>query len=122
MHRITPFIFLIPTLLIADLSSEIDRLSQEVEAKVIEWRHDIHQYPELSNQEFKTAAKVAKHLEALGYEVETGVAVTGVVGVLKGGKPGPVVALRADMDALPVTERTGLPYACLLYTSDAADE
>jgi|TARA_B110000438_G_C15816278_1_gene652106 amidohydrolase len=111
MHRITPFIFLIPTLLIADLSSEIDRLSQEVEAKVIEWRHDIHQYPELSNQEFKTAAKVAKHLEALGYEVETGVAVTGVVGVLKGGKPGPVVALRADMDALPVTERTGLPYA-----------
>lgn len=111
MHRFTAGFLLIPSLLMADLSKQIDQLSEGVEGKVIQWRHHIHQYPELSNQEFKTAAMVAEHLESLGYEVETGVAVTGVVGVLKGGKPGPVVALRADMDALPVTERTGLPYA-----------
>ena len=104
-------LLLLPTLMSADLSTTVDQLAKEVEPKVIEWRHDIHQNPELSNQEFKTAAKVADHLRSLGYEVQTEVAITGVVGVLKGGKPGPVVALRADMDALPVTELTGLPYA-----------
>ena len=82
-----------------------------MEEKVIEWRRDIHAHPELSNREFKTAEKVARHLRALGIEVQTGVAHTGVVGVLKGGKPGPVVALRADMDALPVTERVDVPFA-----------
>jgi amidohydrolase len=82
-----------------------------VDAKVVEWRRDFHQHPELSNREFRTAAKVAEHLESLGIEVRTGVAHTGVVGILKGGKPGPVVALRADMDALPVTERVDLPFA-----------
>jgi amidohydrolase len=81
-----------------------------IEGKVIEWRRDIHQNPELSNREFKTAEKIANHLKSLGIEVQTGVAHTGVVGVLKGDLPGKVVALRADIDALPVMERNDLPY------------
>lgn len=81
-----------------------------IESKVIEWRRDIHQNPELGNREFKTAEKIAKHLKSLGIEVQTGVAHTGVVGLLKGNKPGKVVALRADIDALPVLERNDLPY------------
>lgn len=81
-----------------------------LEAKVIEWRHEIHQNPELSNREFKTAEKVAEHLRALGMEVETGIAHTGVIGLLKGKRPGKVLALRADMDALPVTEDNQLPF------------
>jgi len=81
-----------------------------VESKVIEWRRDIHEHPELSNREFKTAEKIAEHLKSLGIEVQTGVAHTGVVGLLKGKKPGKVVALRADIDALPVTERNDLPF------------
>ncbi|WP_420917752.1 amidohydrolase [Robiginitalea aestuariiviva] len=88
----------------------LEKAYENVAPKVIEWRRDIHQNPELSNREFKTAAKVAAHLESLGIEVETGVAHTGVVGLLRGSKPGPVVALRADMDALPVTERNDLPF------------
>ena len=91
--------------------TEIDRLSEQVEQKVIAWRHDLHQYPELSNREFKTAEKVAQHLRGLGLEVRTGIAVTGVVGILRTGKPGPTVALRADMDALPVVERVKIPWA-----------
>ncbi len=83
----------------------------KVEAKVIEWRRDIHQHPELGNREFRTAGLVAKHLKSLGIETKTGVAHTGVVGVLVGGKAGPVVALRADMDGLPLTERVVLPFA-----------
>ncbi|MDX1332457.1 MAG: amidohydrolase, partial [Robiginitalea sp.] len=82
----------------------------KVAPKVIEWRRDIHQNPELSNREFKTAEKIANHLKSLGMEVQTGVAHTGVVGVLKGDQPGKVVALRADIDALPVTERNDLPF------------
>jgi amidohydrolase len=81
-----------------------------VESKVIEWRRDIHEHPELSNREFQTAEKIAAHLKSLGIEVQTGVAHTGVVGLLKGKKPGKVVALRADIDALPVTERNDLPF------------
>ncbi|NKI32436.1 amidohydrolase [Croceivirga thetidis] len=81
-----------------------------IEQKVIDWRHDIHQFPELSNREFKTSEKIAKHLKSLGIEVQTEVAHTGVVGVLKGDNPGKVVALRADIDALPVTERNDLPF------------
>jgi amidohydrolase len=81
-----------------------------IEGKVIEWRREIHQNPELSNREFKTAEKIAKHLNALGIEVQTGVAHTGVVGILKGKREGKVVALRADIDALPVTERNDLPF------------
>lgn len=100
-----------------DLRQEIDRRTAAVEGKVVEWRRDIHANPELSNREFRTAALVAEHLQGLGLdEVRTGVAHTGVVGVLRGGLPGPVVALRADMDALPVTEQTGLPFASTVRT------
>ncbi|KAA0691861.1 amidohydrolase [Halopseudomonas laoshanensis] len=88
----------------------IDNAAQ-LEQKAIGWRHDIHQHPELGNQETRTAALIAGHLRQLGMTVETGVGTTGVVAMLKGGKPGPVVALRADMDALPVAENTGLAYA-----------
>jgi amidohydrolase len=79
--------------------------------KVIEWRHDIHQNPELSNREFRTAKKVEAHLLSLGIKVETKIAYTGVVGLIEGGLPGPTIALRADMDGLPVIEKTGLPFA-----------
>jgi len=79
--------------------------------RVLEWRRDIHQHPELSNREFRTAAKVADHLRALGLTPKTGIAHTGVTAVLKGARPGPKIAIRADMDALPVTERTNLPFA-----------
>ncbi len=89
---------------------EIDRRAKELEAKVVAWRRDFHEHPELSNREFRTSKIVAEHLQKLGMEVRTGVAHTGVVGVLKGGRPGPVVALRADMDALPVTEEVDLPF------------
>jgi amidohydrolase len=92
------------------LLGEVDRLASGVEAKVLDWRRDFHQHPELSNRETRTAAAVAAHLRALGLEVRTGVAHTGVVGVLRGGRPGAVVALRADMDALPVTEEVDLPF------------
>jgi amidohydrolase len=89
---------------------EIDRRARELESRVVAWRRDFHQNPELSNREFRTSKIVAEHLQKLGMEVRTGVAHTGVVGVLKGGRPGPVVALRADMDALPVTEEVDLPF------------
>ncbi len=82
----------------------------QIESKVIEWRRDFHEHPELSNREFETAKKIAQHLELLGIEVQTGVAHTGVVGLLKGDMPGAVIALRADIDALPVTERNDLPF------------
>ncbi|MCX6145839.1 MAG: amidohydrolase [Candidatus Kapabacteria bacterium] len=88
----------------------ISSKADAIEKKVIEWRHDFHQNPELSNREFRTSAIIAKHLQSLGLEVKTGVAVTGVVAILKGDKPGPVIALRADMDALPVIENNDLPY------------
>lgn len=90
---------------------DVARRVAAVESRVIAWRRDIHRHPELANREQRTAALVADALMSLGLEVRTGVAVTGVVGVLRGGRPGPVVALRADMDALPVSEATGLPYA-----------
>lgn len=82
-----------------------------IDNKVISWRRDLHEHPELSNREFRTSALIAKHLESLGIEVKTGIAKTGVVGILKGGLPGPVVGLRADMDGLPVLESNDLPFA-----------
>jgi amidohydrolase len=94
-----------------EISEWVSAEALRLEDKVIAWRRDIHQNPELGYHETRTAALAAKHLQALGYEVRTGVGDTGVVGVLKGGKPGPVVALRADMDALPVEERVDLPFA-----------
>jgi amidohydrolase len=88
----------------------ITSLSNDLSEQVVTWRRDFHQNPELSNREFRTAAIVAEHLKSLGMEVQTGIAHTGVVGILKGGKPGPVVLLRADMDGLPVPERNDLPF------------
>lgn len=101
----------------ADMQDAIARGSDTVEAEVIELRHHFHQNPELSNREFETAKTIAAFLTDLGLEVQTGVAHTGVVAILKGGKPGPVVALRSDIDALPVTEITGLPYASTKRTT-----
>src|SRR3954466_8043453 len=86
----------------AQVSQKADALKEQV----ITWRRDFHEHPELGNHEVRTSAIVAKHLQSLGIEVQTGIATTGVVGILKGAKPGPVVALRADMDGLPVVERT----------------
>ena len=92
-------------------AAEINAASDAMATKVVAWRRDIHEHPELSNREFRTGALVAAHLKSLGLEVRENVAKTGVVAVLRGGRPGPVVALRADMDALPVLEATGLPFA-----------
>jgi amidohydrolase len=96
--------------------AELDRRVAAVMPKVVTWRRDIHEHPELSGQEVRTAALVASHLRSLGLEVQTGVGGTGVVGVLRGGKPGPVIALRADMDALPVTEMVDLPFKSTVRT------
>ncbi|MCF2848239.1 amidohydrolase [Pseudoalteromonas sp. ACER1] len=95
----------------SDVNTELKSANKSVSEKVIKWRRHLHQYPELSNREFETAKYVAKHLRSLGLEVQTGVAHTGVVAKLKGGKKGPLIALRADMDALPVKEQVDLPFA-----------
>lgn len=96
--------------------TEVTAAAAALQDKVIAWRRDIHQHPELGNREFRTAELVADHLRALGLEPQTGIAHTGVTAVLKGGQPGPRIALRADMDALPVTEQTGLPFASTATT------
>jgi len=90
--------------------AKLDELTRAVEPRVIEWRRDIHQHPELSNREVRTAKLVADHLKRLGLEVRTGIAHTGVTAYLQGGLPGPTIALRADMDALPVTEKVDVPF------------
>lgn len=97
-------------------ATEIDSFAAAVDDKVLEWRRDIHQHPELGNREFRTAALVAEHLKSLGLELRTGIAHTGVVGILRGALPGPRLALRADMDALPVTEQVDLPFASRVST------
>jgi amidohydrolase len=94
-----------------DMSKEINAATDKIMPRVVEWRRHLHQYPELSNRETKTAKYVEDNLRRLGLEVKTGVAKTGVVGILKGAQPGPVIGLRADMDGLPVTERNSLPFA-----------
>lgn len=93
-----------------NMPAQIAQKAEALESKIVEWRRYIHQHPELSNREFNTAQFIAEHLRKLGIEVKTGVAKTGVVGILKGAKPGPVVALRSDMDALPIKERTDVPF------------
>lgn len=98
-----------------------DQITQ-IESKVIEWRRDFHQNPELSNREFKTAEKIAAHLKSLGLEVHTGIAHTGVVGLLKGDHPGKVLALRADIDGLPVPERADLPFKSIAKGTFRGDE
>ncbi|MBT2163015.1 amidohydrolase [Zobellia barbeyronii] len=104
------------------LAQDFEKEYKAIEPKVIEWRREIHQNPELSNREFKTAEKIAKHLTSLGIEVQTGVAHTGVVGILKGKKPGKVIALRADIDALPVFERNDLPFKSTVVTNYKGEE
>lgn len=94
-----------------DMSKEINTATEKIMPQLVEWRRHIHQNPELSNREVKTAEYVVKHLKSLGIEVKTGIAKTGVVGILKGKMPGPTIGLRADMDALPVKERVDLPFA-----------
>ncbi|MEO5906334.1 MAG: amidohydrolase [Saprospiraceae bacterium] len=95
----------------AGLKTQVDQKALLIESKAIDWRHHLHANPELSNREFNTAQFVATHLRKLGLEVKTEIAHTGVVGILRGGKPGPVIGLRADMDALPVKERVDVPFA-----------
>jgi len=94
-----------------NLSDEVDAAAERVRPKLVEWRRYLHEHPELSNREYETAKFVAAHLKKLGLEVRTGVAKTGVVAVLDSGRPGPVIGLRADMDALPVKERVDIPFA-----------
>ncbi len=96
--------------------ADVAKKADAIEQKIIAWRRDFHEHPELGNHEFRTAAIIAKHLQSLGMEVKTGIATTGVVGILRGGKPGPVVALRSEMDALPVTERTPVAFASKVKT------
>ena len=108
---------LLATHAFGDWQATITDRTAAVNSKMVEWRHHLHANPELGNREFKTAAYIAKHLTSLGFDsVETQVAHTGVVGILRGARPGPVVALRADMDGLPVTEKTGLPFASKVTT------
>ena len=94
-----------------DLTEKINVATSKIESKCVAWRRDIHQHPELGNYEFRTAKLIADHLRSLGLEVKEGIAKTGVVGILKGSKPGPCIGLRADIDALPIVERTDLPFA-----------
>jgi amidohydrolase len=107
----------------SSLARLIDEAAAAIEAKVIAWRRDLHAHPELGNREFRTAEIVANHLRALGLdEVRTGVAHTGVIGLLKGALPGPVVALRADMDGLPVSEQVDVPFASKVRTTWNGEE
>ena len=102
--------FLFPINLLADdLKNQIDEDIQGIMTKVVEWRHHFHEYPELSNREYQTAAYIKEKLEALGLEVNSGIAFTGLTAFIRGENPGPLIALRADMDALPVTEKLNLP-------------
>ncbi len=98
-------------------NDQIAKKANAIEQKVINWRRDLHQHPELGNREFRTAQIIAKHLQSLGIEVQTKVGITGVVGILKGEKTGPVIALRADMDALPVEEVNNLQFASKVKTT-----
>ncbi len=114
LHRFTLLLVcssLLAATAAADIApNELESAAKKVAPKVIEWRRDLHQHPELSNREVRTSEIVAKRLRALGIEVKTGIAVTGVAGLLRGALPGPTIGLRADMDALPVTEQVDLPF------------
>ncbi len=104
------------------LKDLISKKADSLQSQVVTWRRDFHEHPELGNHEFRTAGIVAKYLQSLGLEVKTGIATTGVVGILKGGHPGPVVALRSDMDALPITERTDVPFKSTVKTTYMGQE
>src|SRR5688500_3947022 len=115
MKKLLNFLFLSALLstfcMAQDMTASINASATKIMPTVFEWRRHLHQYPALSNREVKTAKYVENHLKSLGLEVRTGIAKTGVVGILKGAQPGPVIGLRADMDALPVTERVPIPFA-----------
>ena len=112
MKKLITILLLIPTLATAQITpAQIDKLAAEAQPQVVEWRRWFHQNPELGNREFRTSARIAEELEKMGLQPQTGIAHTGIVAVIEGGKPGPMVALRADIDALPVKEQTGLPFA-----------
>src|SRR5688572_2337972 len=100
-----PLTFLALGTFAQSLVTQVDQKSVALQQKLTEWRRHLHKHPELGNREFNTAAYITDQLKGLGLETRTGIAKTGVVAILKGGKPGPVIALRADMDALPVKER-----------------
>ena len=100
-----------------DLSARIDAAADKIEPRTIAWRRDFHEHPELGNHEFRTAKIIADHLRSLGIEVKEGVGKTGVVGILRGAKPGPVIGLRADIDGLPIVERTPVPFASKVKTT-----
>ena len=123
MKRILFYVFLLSSVnLVADLTSNLNNNLDSLMEKVIEWRHDIHEHPELGNREFRTSKKIEEHLRSLGMQVETKIAYTGLVGMLEGDLPGPTIALRADMDALPVEEKTGLPFASKVRTTYLGNE
>jgi len=107
----------LPALSQNSLKTIAAKKADSLQSQIIAWRRDFHEHPELGNHEFRTADIIAKHLKSLGLQVQTGIATTGVVGILVGGKPGPVVALRSEMDALPVTERTPVPFASTVKTT-----
>jgi amidohydrolase len=111
-HPIVLALLVLPTFAVrAEIArTELDAAVQALEPRLVEWRRDFHRHPELANREFRTAGKVAEHLRSIGLDVKTKVAHTGVVAVIDGGQPGPTILLRADMDALPVTEKTDVPF------------
>ncbi|RYG50398.1 MAG: amidohydrolase, partial [Chitinophagaceae bacterium] len=117
IHLLFFFVFISLHSAHSQISQKIIKAIDAVEPDCIKWRHQIHQNPELAYEEKETAKLVAAHLRKLGMEVTEGVAKTGVVGLLKGGKPGPCIALRADMDALPIVERVNIPYASKVKTT-----
>jgi len=121
-YKALPLVALLALQLPDARSADIDQGVNDVQPKVLAWRRDIHQHPELSNREVRTAKIVADHLRKLGLQVETGIAHTGVVGLLKTGRDGPTVALRADMDALPVTERADVPFRSTAKSSYRGEE
>jgi len=121
-YKVLSCVALLAALVPIAQAADIEAATQAEEAKVIAWRRDFHQNPELSNHELRTAKIVADHLKKLGLEVETGIARTGVVALLKTGKPGPTIALRADMDGLPVTERVDVPFKSVAKANYRGEE
>ncbi|HEU5134218.1 MAG TPA: amidohydrolase [Steroidobacteraceae bacterium] len=121
-YKLLPWVSLIVLSVTPAYSKDLEAEIKAVDASIITWRRDFHQHPELSNREVRTSGIVAEHLKKLGLEVETGIARTGVVALLKTGKPGPTIALRADMDALPVTERADVPFRSVAKSSYRGEE
>jgi amidohydrolase len=118
VRSLVPIVMTFATSAQADISeAELASAAKAVDSKVVEWRRDLHQHPELSNRETRTAEVIAKRLRSHGLEVKTGIALTGVAGLLRGAQPGPTIALRADMDALPVTEPGDLPFKSKVTTT-----